>query len=436
MTLTVVLAGIICFGEWTGVMRAVLGGPYYAGALDVATITVLGAAAWQGIRSRQFQVKAADVLLTVFVAVALVEVLNPNVPSLTVGLEGFRKSAFAIIAYAIVRLSGDKNGAMKFYRIMALGSIPAFLFAASQIAFHPAVVDEIITSSGVSSTSFHLGVVLRAFAPTAGPFHLGILAGSVAVIAVVLSVVLGRRWLVVGMFASAILVATLTRANIIAAGIVGAFLAILAGSSAARRQILVAGIACVVAGLVGLVSITGVPGVNPGQPAPTGGGASPGATSSPAPTANLTGILNPLGDKNLQHRVDYWRTDLLAILQQPVIGYGTSSAADGFGAEYAAAKSNNFDPHSMYLKPALEDGLGGFIVFIGALLAIALAALQSLKRDRRVGLILVGIGLLTAISGLSGPMLDAYPFSLLFWATAGWALRTSDPLENPNATPV
>ena len=130
-------------------------------------------------------------------------------------------------------------------------------------------------------------------------------------------------------------------------------------------------------------------------------------------------VLNPLGARNVQFRFEYWREMVEAVRANPIIGYGTSSAADGFRDVYAAAGRAYFQPHSIYLKPALEQGLLGLVLMIGILGSTIVGALRS-RRHAPVAAALVG-GLVTivAVSGLTGPMLDAYPFNLFFWSMAG-----------------
>lgn len=421
MGATSALAILIVLGEWTGAARALLGGPFYAGALDVATMGLFIVVAARSWRRRSIHLGAVDLLLILYVGIAIAEIFNPNVPGVIVGLEGFRKSAFAIIAFFIVRLAVESDGWSRFYRIVAAGSVPALLVGMWQVIFNPPIAQMIISSSGVSPISFHLGVTTRAFVPTAGPFHLGILAGTAAILGLVLCGSRGWRWLPVALLGAIVLSWSLTRGNAVATVVAAALVLVLAPERWSRPRMLstvaVSGAGAVLAVLVitGFITVGSVsyPGIVTGDQS-----GSPAATAAP----DLSGVLDPLEDKNLQYRLSYWREDLKAILERPLIGYGTSAAADGFGAEYAAADARNFDPHSLYLKPVLEDGIPGAIVFLVALLAILWSAVRVLRQDRGLGVILVSIGAIAGVAGLTGPMLDAYPFSLLFWATCGWAV--------------
>jgi hypothetical protein len=87
----------------------------------------------------------------------------------------------------------------------------------------------------------------------------------------------------------------------------------------------------------------------------------------------------------------------------------------------------------MYFKAALELGLGGLIVFLVILGSLAIAGWRARRDAPDIAAIGVGIGAIVVVSGVTGPMLDAYPMNVLFWSTAGWILwassrrRLSDP---------
>ena len=169
-----------------------------------------------------------------------------------------------------------------------------------------------------------------------------------------------------------------------------------------------------------------------GLPGPTGppvADVDPGATHgtiAPEPSDGdalggvVTGILDPIEDRNLQFRFQFWGKFLVAFLERPLIGYGTSAAADGFDRHYANTGSMNFEPHSLYVKSALELGILGLILIVGILgLAFALG-IRATSRSPVIGLIGVGVIVVIAVSGITTPMLDAYPVNLLFWSTVGW----------------
>lgn len=435
------LALVVALGMWTGLARAVVGAPVYAFVLDAATIAfLLGACVVAWPRRRDLHAHPVDLLAATFVAFAVVEIFNPNVPSVLVGVEGFRKTAFTVAGYAIVRLTPGFDGE-RFVRLVALGAIPALVWSIRQWLAPFGVEQLIIDSSGVSSTSFHSGTVLRAFAPTASPFHLGILAGAVAIIAAVFRTPI-RVWGTVALIAAFALGLSLTRANIIATIVALAVVATVQVIRQRRPWLVGAG---VLIGALTVVVALGAASSRPPyrvDPPPTAG-----ATQTPAAGAtNGAGgdggiaLPDPTKDKSLRFRFQFWEAQLNAFVDQPLIGYGTSAAADGFGRLYAGRDSVRFEPHSIYLKILLEQGVIGAIVFGLLLLALGFLAVRGQIRGTPFDLIALGVIVLLLVSGLTGPMLDAYPFNLFFWiivggvvsgAATGYAARPSVPMAMP-----
>lgn len=428
MTVTDLLALLVVAGEWTGLARGIAGAPYYAAVLDVALIGLTGYVGVRAVRAgRQWPLPLLAVLIGAYMILSAVQMLNPNVPSLLVGLEGYRKTAFTMLAFFVVMLA-DGGNSRRFFGIVAIGSTAAFLWAVRQ-SLLPLPFDlAIIETTTASPIGFHAGAVLRAFSPTAGPFHLGVLSASVMVISLVRAVHCSRWWLLLAVLAGATLGLTLTRANI-AAGVV-AVLAVVVFASPWRQRVRLSvssvpaltatALAAFVAVGAIAVPVAGVPtpsttaSEQPAQPTPT---------SRPDVGDVVEGVATPLDDRSLQFRLTFWREYLSAIAQRPLIGYGTSAAADGFDHRYEGTSSVNFEPHSLYFKAALELGIGGLVLLL-VILAIAFwRSVRTLRRDALLGLTAIGIIVVIGASGLTGPMLDAYPMNVLFWAMLGWLVR-------------
>ena len=418
--ITRLLAIVIVLGEWTGLARGVFGVPIYAGVLDIALVAITSVVVINLLRRRDFpRITLLTVLIAGYMLLAAVEILNPNVPSLRAGLEGYRKTAFTMLAFFVVTYSGDVD-AGRFFRLVAIGSVPAFLWATRQfIAPLPAELN-IVASSGISPVTFHSGQLLRAFSPTAGPFHLGILGGAIMIVGIVLAVSRGRAWLLVAACAGLALGLSLTRANIVGAIAGCAVIAITATPFRARLR--TAAYAAVPLGVAAIAVLFAV-GILSLSPPSTATNGAPGSSPGPSTTTLgglVSGVENPLQDKNLQFRFAYWESYAASIVQRPLIGYGTSSAADGFDHFYQGTGSLNFEPHSVYFKAALELGLGGLLLFLAILGSVAWSIFRAWSFDPQTSRTVLGILTLVAVAGITGPMLDAYPVNLLFWASCGW----------------
>lgn len=433
MTPVALLAVVIVAGEWTGLTRAALGMPAYAAALDV---TLVGLLVWAGvIRMRDGRpppVGPVAVLIIAFMALALVQVFNPNVPGALVGLEGYRKTAFTMTGALVVYLSLDSD-ARRFYVWVVIGSIPALAWAIRQFFIPLDLEIDIVRSAGTSLISFHSGLVLRAFAPTAGPFHLGLLAASIAVASVALTGGTGGRgWLLLAALAGFALGLSITRANV-----VGGLIAVAIASLMVYRSVPRAVAAAAPFALAAVIAISVAVGVVPApvpdsplrSPSPTP--ASPGDQTLDRVEDIVRGVTNPFEDPSLQFRFGYWQSYLKAVAQRPIVGYGTSAAGDGFDRLYEDSAGRNFDPHSLYLKPALELGIPGALIFLALLGAIVYQAARVRRVAPLVGATALGIVAAVMISGLTGPMLDAYPVNLLFWSTVGWVMKFSGTPPSP-----
>lgn len=408
MTPTALLALIVVLGEWSGLARSIIGAPAYAAGLDIALAALVAWVFVRAVRARSPHLDRLSILIGAYILLSLLEIANPNVPSLGAGIEGFRKSALTMVAFFIVRYSGDSDP-FRFVRIVAIGSIPAFLWAARQVVAPLQIEYNIISTSGVASYSFHSSGALRAFAPTAGPFHLGLLAACVLVIALVVSRSADRSrwWMALGCLAAAVLGATLTRGNVIAA--MFAVAVVVLGWPSLRASVRSLAPAALLVAFIAVGSVSAVA-VSTIEKA---GGSVP-------PDQVVTDVGGQFDDGNLLSRLGFWKDFAKDIGAKPIFGYGTSSAADGFGHYYANTTSKNFNPHSLYLKPALEFGLVGLAMFLAILGAALVVGRRVLRTDRTIGLIFLGMLTAVTVSGVTGPMLDAYPVNLLFWAMFGW----------------
>jgi O-antigen ligase len=423
LSATDVLALIIVAGAWTGLARAAIGAPWYAALLDVAVAGLAIAALASGARDWR-RIGLLGLLIACWIGLAAFEVLNPNVPSLRAGLEGFRKTAFTAAAFFIVALWPRPDGS-RFYGIVAVGLIPAFLMAIRQFVAPTALDLEILGSSGISPITFHSGGVLRAFSPTAGPFHIGILGGAVLIISLVLLRRASGGWMLLSIVAAVALGLSLTRANLAAAFGCALLIAVLFRGTGRLRNIARLVPPAVASALAVLIAVgaLGLPGASVPPDASPDPSSAPGASRAPTVGDVVGDLADPLSDKNLRFRFAFWAEFASAIAERPVIGYGTSAAADGFDHFYQGTGRVNFEPHSIYFKAALELGLIGLLLLLAILGTAAWLALKKSLRGDPIGMIAFGIVLLVAVTGVTGPMLDAYPANLLFWATCGWCAR-------------
>ena len=404
--MAVPLAAIFALGEWNGLVRAMAGGPVLGFVLDVALLAVFmkAIAGRRGVGATA-QLNGIDLLVGAYFGLALAEIFNPNVANVTVGVEGFRKSAMMCMGYFAIRASGARD-AWTFVKVAAVLSIPAMLMGVRQFLWPLPFDIAIIDSSSVSSATFNEAGTLRAFSPTSGPFLFGLVA-SVCLIAAITAFMAGRfRWIAVAFLAFVALAMSITRANIVATAIGVIVVTITYQWSAGRKtfaltlavgSLFAASVATLIGSLIG--------------------GAEFGRT-----IAELAAGADPLNDRNFATRVSLWSDFMSAIATNPIVGYGTSSAADGFGVPYALAGGQYFNPHSIYFKAILEMGALGLVLLIAILLTLLIATVRC--RDPFLRAVGLGVFTLVVVSGISGQMLDAYPFNLAFWTLAGYVINS------------
>lgn len=75
-------------------------------------------------------------------------------------------------------------------------------------------------------------------------------------------------------------------------------------------------------------------------------------------------------------------------------------------------------------------------MLVGILILAVPECRRAYGRDPTVALIGFGLLVMTMVSKLSGPILDAYPFNLLFWATIGWLANVGSSRAWSEADPL
>jgi O-antigen ligase len=140
-------------------------------------------------------------------------------------------------------------------------------------------------------------------------------------------------------------------------------------------------------------------------------------------------ITNPLEAPTFLYRVQLWEEIMIPALQEnPLWGYGTSSAGEGLGSLYAKTNSQHFASHNLYLKIFLELGIIGLFLFFVLVIGSLSRAFTSWRLARKYTIdptiqITQFWGIATVIAflvaGLAIPTLDAQPVSYYFWLLLG-----------------
>ena len=415
------LLGLFALAPLTGLMKVLSGQKYGPLAFDALLVLVFAIVLVTSYA--QFPVRSLLVLL--FMALAVAEMLNANVVSVTMALEGFHKFMFLALAFFVAQGSLiDRPFLKQFTRLLTVQATLLALYGIKQFVA-PTELDRALIglSEPGADISFTVAGHLRAFSTTSSPFHLGIyLVGTILLGVAVWRVSGGRRIWLGGalLIQTAALGLTLTKGNW-AAAVTGVAVILLAGLRRKAALRVLGGTA--LAGAVGLLVL--LPVVIALDPS----GALAQASGD---------ILNPSKAATLTLRTDLWQGEILpAIAQRPLLGYGTGSASEGLQSLVRAQGARAFDSHNLFFKLALELGSGGLLVF-GVLLAGVLR--QAWRQRRRItdpflqslSVWCMAFAVAALVSGLVAPILDAYPGNMLFWFALGLVSR----IQRLNAVPA
>ena len=319
---------------------------------NVAAFVVMVVATIQVLTNKPENAGANGRLLAIAVIIALIaalEILNPNVPTLSVGLVGFRKSATFVLGVAIgvgwrgARLRGLQ---LTWWCMLVAGSVSI----AAHLGFLP--LDR-LTARNAGMYSGSIGGVDRMHGLFAGPFHVSMLGAFLVISALAPKVVIRRPLLraagaAVGF---ACVFFSHVRTGYVAVA-VGALVMVMVTGSVQRWA----------GRLIGSAALMALAGIYIGPITEL-------ARSNPA-----LGRLIESGaqDDRFTARFQTWKTSLDLVDRSPLIGWGSGSAGDTLGPYFVGGQ--HVSAHNVFLKYAVEGGLlQGFlfvVLTVGLLLAV------------------------------------------------------------------
>lgn len=351
-----------------------------------AALAVVAVASLQVILMRRVGDTTNVVLLAltaVIVVIAAAEILHPNVPNLTVGLLGFRKSATFLLGIAIGL--GWRGSRMQGLRLTWW-----CMFAAASVSLvvhlmFPAI-ERSISRDADKYTAVISGVA-RMQGLLAGPFHVSMLGVFLVLSALAPGIVIRSRWVrvaaaVVGF--SCVYFAQV-RTGLVALAVGAVVMMLVTGSARrwANRLILLAslGILCVIY-------------LDP-------------LTEYARQFTALRRLLDSgLEDTRFTARFTTWSKSLDMIDASPFLGSGSGSAGDTLGQYFAAG--DRVTSHNTFLKYAVEGGVVQGLLF--AALCIGLALAVRPRRDTTRFGVAAGVTFLIFAFVTAAP--EALPVSL------------------------
>lgn len=406
---------LITLGCFNGIVKAITGIRYFPLLIDLSIILLVTGWMLPQMLNQRLRLSKEDLIALIFVAMAVLGMFHPNIPSFQAGLEGLRKFAFMILGFIVGRHLINITGLKRLVKLLLISSFVISLYGIKQYLLPSAIDYRLIELSTASPITYMMGGHIRAFSTLAGPFHLGIYLVGVLLLLVSIWQVYPTKRFVIILFGIPMLLAlimTVTKSNWFAlvAGIV--FLIVLNSKSPLRTfgQLFLIG-TIVLLTLFVLIQV---------------------ATANPIfRTINdgLQAFINPTEAPTMVIRLDLWKDTILPLIQQsPWFGYGTGSAGEGLRFYFTSGNFVHIIAHSLFLKVQSEMGLIGSFVFLVLLISIY-SHMMKVRRTLKDPFLRVisnwSLAFFVAmmVAGLVGSILDAYPINLLFWILMGSATR-------------
>ncbi len=392
---------ILAVSLYINVTKVTLGSRYYILILDAAVLGLaLKTVVCGAMRDRALT--KVEVLAGLFILMGLVQLFNPNVPSLVAGLEGFRRLVYQMLALFIgVGIVRNRGDVILVGKLVVVASVPILLYGVKQF-YHLSELDyAIIESNTAALDTWLLFGKVRAFGTFNGPFHLGLFSGIAFWIAVALYLETGwKGYVPVAAVAVLACLASLTRSSVVAL-----FLSfpLVLFYVFRRRWVRVAWLT-VLSGILASAFVF--------------------AMRSRYEEIDLfyDTILNFqrfAQDNRLNSRYEGYERGVAVAGSNP-LGLGMGSSADAMEHYFQPENKVHITSHNLLLRVVLETGWLGLALFLGILSRIFIAA-RTLEKcgDSVLAVMLLGPLAIVLITGIGGSTIGAYPVNLLFWSLCG-----------------
>ncbi len=348
---------------------------------------------------------AIELLTSAFLILGVIQLFNPNVPTLLAGIEGFRRLMFQMLGLFIgISIIRNRDDLIFLYKVLAVASVPILLYAVKQFFFVSDFDMAMIASNTADIGSWKIFGKLRAFGIFNGPFHLGLFAGFMFWIGVGLFVETRRKLaLLLAAAALAAGLASLTRGSIIA--ILASFPLVLLyvfNRYRSRVAVIAAVAIAIIAGSVVLLRSS--------------------FEEVDLFMESFSSIERVTEDNRLMTRFEGYERGLSVLKAHP-LGTGMGSSGDAMESYFQPYGAIHVTSHNLLLRVALETGFPGLVLFL--LIAGWVGyAVVTLKRadDRGVVVVSLGMCLIVLVTGITGSTIGAYPVNLIFWTLCGGAV--------------
>jgi len=406
---------LLVFVPLTSILKAVTGSRFAPLTFDLALLLAFGLYIVEGLIRHKIRLAWLDVCLAIFLLWAGLQMFNPNVPSLQAGVEGLRKFAFASILFYVGRHFVRTKDVIFFQKSLIIISILIAGYGLKQFFFMSAIDYRMIELASASPVTYLMGGWVRPFSTTPGPFHLGLYLVVVSLLLIAqLTLKHGRfstrLFLPIILFLHVgVLFFTRTKGNWV--GLVAGILVLVILHTQRPLKMIARLIALSLASILTVTIIFAV---------------APSNTLGVLEDA-IVAVTNPWEAPTFVYRVQLWEEIMVpALRENPLWGYGTSSAGEGLSNLYQGTGSKHFPSHNLFLKVFLELGFVGLFLFFVIVAGSLWQGWKSIHRQQNelpVTKLTQYWGMATVIAfliaGLAIPTLDAYPANYYFWLLLG-----------------
>lgn len=406
---------ILVFVPLTSILKAITGSRFAPLTFDLALMLAFGLCVGEGLARHKIRLGWLDFCFGLFLFWACLQMFNPNVPSLQAGVEGLRKFAFASILFYIGRHFFRVKDIILFQKAVFVISIFIALYGLKQFFFMSAVDHRMIEMASASPITYLMGGWVRPFSTLPGPFHLGLYLMTVSLLLLAqVATRYGRfsiRLFIPFLFLLHFIVLLFTRTKGNWAGLIVGIVVLF---SLQTQQPIKLIMRLAILAFAGVIVVMGILSLAP-------------RNSVNVLEDAVVAISNPWEAPTFLYRVQLWEEIMVpALRENPLFGYGTSSAGEGLSNLYKQTNSKHFASHNLYLKVFLEQGLIGLFLFFILIIGSLWRGWKAIRqRQSSVPIVRLtqfwGIATVVAflMAGLVIPTLDAYPANYYFWLLLG-----------------
>ena len=345
---------------------------------------------------------AIELFTAGFMILGMLLILHPNVPSVVVGIEGYRSLMFQMIALFIgIRVVRSREDFFYLLKVITVAAVPIFLYGIKQFFYLSSFDYALIASNTAALDTWQLFGKVRSFGLFNGPFHLGLCAGIVFWLSAGVWVESRKKaWLLAALIAVLACIASLTRSSLIA--LIGSIPIVLyVVYRRFRMRVVIVTLA--------LTAIIGISSVVLGSEWEQLGRL----------MDSISSLESIAEDSRLGTRFEGYQRSAGLVLEHP-LGLGMGAAADAMAQHFEPHGKIHITSHNLFLWVVLETGLLGLVLFLFIAFYLVRAVRILMKAgDLTTSAITIGMLTVILIAGITGSTIGAYPVNLILWTLCG-----------------